>query len=303
MGVCFWLAEFKPGEWINLFNPGLVLSKLQGTYNVKNSSSQTSGYELVYTNVTEGGMSGGAVLDSLGRVIGIHGRADGDQLYQVQLGYSLGVPVRNFLGASNKVGIDKTLLKIETSAPPPATEEQSYLIRKYLLPGKLPSKSAKETDWVNYGNKLWRIFEHKQAVAAFDKAIQINPDFALAYYAKGLALRDWEKYQQASTSFMQATQKNPKLYEAWREKSKMLALLQKDRDALTAINRAIELNNKDFSLYVLQGDILAKLKLYQQALNAYNRAININPQPLLYTSRGMMRFRIGDKQGAIEDFD
>jgi tetratricopeptide (TPR) repeat protein/S1-C subfamily serine protease len=293
----------KPGEWIQLFNPGLLLSKAQGMFSVKDSSSQTSGYELVYTNITEGGMSGGPVLDTLGRVIGIHGRADGDKLYQVQLGYSLGVPVRNFLGASTKVGIQKTSLKVETSATPPETEEQSYLIGKYVLPLEPPSSNAKETDWVNYGNQLWRLFEYRQAVAAFDNAIQINPDFALAHYARGLALRNWGKYQEASISFEEATQKNPKLYEAWREKSNMLALLQKDRDALVAINRAIALNPDDFSLYVLQGSILQKLKDYQQARDAYSHAININPQPLLYNNRGWIRFQIGDKEGAIQDFN
>ncbi|RCJ32589.1 hypothetical protein A6769_27320 [Nostoc punctiforme NIES-2108] len=293
----------KPGEWIQLFNPGLLLSKEQGMFSVKDSSSQTYGYELVYTNITKGGMSGGPVLDTLGRVIGIHGRADGDKLYQVQLGYSLGVPVRNFLGASTKVGIQKTSLKVETSAPPLETEEQSYLIAKYLLPSEPPSSNVKAADWVNYGNQLWRLFEYKQAVVAFDKAIQINPDFALAHYAQGLALKNLGKYQEASTSFAQATQKNPKLYEAWRENSNMLALLQKDKDALTAINRAIELNPDDFFLYVLQGSVLQKLKRYQQARDAYSHAIDINPQPLLYGNRGWIRFQLGDKQGAIQDFD
>ncbi|MFM5961315.1 MAG: tetratricopeptide repeat protein, partial [Dolichospermum sp.] len=35
-------------------------------------------YELVYSSITFGGMSGGPVLDSQGRVIGIHGRTEGE---------------------------------------------------------------------------------------------------------------------------------------------------------------------------------------------------------------------------------
>jgi tetratricopeptide (TPR) repeat protein/S1-C subfamily serine protease len=290
------------------FSPGLLLSTQKGSFNVKNSESQTSGYELVYTNITEGGMSGGPILDTKGRVIGIHGRADGDKIFDghkifgVQLGYSLGVPVRNFLRAST--GTQHELLNVDKSAPPQETKTERELITNTLLPPQKPGKDAKETDWLNYGNQLWRLFYYKDAVEAFDQAISINPNLAIAYYARGSALRDWGKYPEALASFHLATQKNDKLYEAWREKSKMLAFfLHQDSEALASINQAIKLNQNDFALYLLQGDILARLKRYSDAVEAYNQAIRLNPQPNSYISRGEVRFKMGDKQGAIADFN
>lgn len=71
------------------------------------------GYKLGYTNATKGGMSGGAVLDRQGRLIGIHGRGqqtiqginafrleDGTmpspQLYKQMSGLSWAIPIYSF---------------------------------------------------------------------------------------------------------------------------------------------------------------------------------------------------------------
>jgi len=74
----------NPSKW--LFSGGRIIEKELGLLLTRQSdlstqqsgtlqsvASLTGGYELVYTSITFGGMSGGAVLDSQGRVIGIHG--------------------------------------------------------------------------------------------------------------------------------------------------------------------------------------------------------------------------------------
>lgn len=75
--------------------------------------SLTGGYELVYSSITFGGMSGGPVLDSQGRVIAIHGRTEGEAAIDnnsssketIQLGNSLGIPVSTFLALATRLGL------------------------------------------------------------------------------------------------------------------------------------------------------------------------------------------------------
>jgi WD40 repeat protein/S1-C subfamily serine protease len=72
------------------------------------------GYALVYTNITHSGMSGGSVLDAQGRAIGIHGRAEGEPVYNpdtgqtvnVKSGFNLGIPINTFLKAASQAGIN-----------------------------------------------------------------------------------------------------------------------------------------------------------------------------------------------------
>ena len=70
------------------------------------------GYRLIYTNVTRAGMSGGPVFSAEGKVIGIHGQAEGREVYlpgyeydpmQERSGFSLGIPINAFLAANSSL--------------------------------------------------------------------------------------------------------------------------------------------------------------------------------------------------------
>ena len=64
----------------------------------------TDGYNLIYTNITRKGMSGGPILNERGQVIGIHGLAEGEIVSDpisgttvaVKAGFNLGIPINLF---------------------------------------------------------------------------------------------------------------------------------------------------------------------------------------------------------------
>nr|WP_190564451.1 serine protease [Anabaena sphaerica] len=141
----------------------------------------SDGYELLYSNITEGGMSGGAVLDTQGRVVGIHGRVEAElennKLEEINLGRSSGIPISTFLGLVKQVGIESDL-KIETTLPPTLKKPEEDLISEYLLPlDQVPQDSDDEISWLNYANQLWRSKKYPEAIKAVDKAIEKKPDF------------------------------------------------------------------------------------------------------------------------------
>jgi serine protease Do len=84
------------------------------------AKAQADGYAMIYTNVTRRGMSGGPVLDSEGRLVGIHGRAEADgDTGATKAGLNLGIPINTFQNLSTSVGV--SLNSKTVSAPPPRT--------------------------------------------------------------------------------------------------------------------------------------------------------------------------------------
>ncbi|MEM9162978.1 MAG: DUF2808 domain-containing protein, partial [Cyanobacteria bacterium P01_F01_bin.4] len=86
------------------------------------------GYGLIYTNTARQGMSGGPVFDNDGDVVGIHGRAEGKEIYLpnsdfdstiVRDGFSLGVPINVFLTQAAELPIEPETL------PTPAIADTS----------------------------------------------------------------------------------------------------------------------------------------------------------------------------------
>jgi len=51
------------------------------------------------------------------------------------------------------------------------------------------------------GHVLANLARYSEAVISYDKAIAVNPDFADAWYNRGIALEKLGRYSEADTSF------------------------------------------------------------------------------------------------------
>ncbi|MFM7715541.1 MAG: trypsin-like peptidase domain-containing protein, partial [Microcystis sp.] len=166
----------NPSKW--LFSGGAIHDKEQGLIQTRQSDLSTQqsgtlqsvaslegGYELVYTSITFGGMSGGAVLDSQGRVIGIHGRSEGAGVTEIQLGFSLGIPISTFIGLQERLKVKPQLL---TTAQPQVSQQQQQEIIQAITGVIVPNTNAKADIWIQRGGQLWRLGRFEEAIKAFD---------------------------------------------------------------------------------------------------------------------------------------
>ena len=111
--------------------------------------------------------------------------------------------------------------------------------------------------------------QYEKAIENYNKAIELKPDYALAYNARGIAyagLKDFEK-------------------------------------AIEDLNKTIQLEPDGAHAYNNRGNVYGRLKEYQKAIEDCTKAIQINPgHTNAYYNRGMAYAGLKKYQKAIEDF-
>lgn len=173
------------------------------------------GYEAVYTSITFPGMSGGPVFDTDGRIIAVHGQNEGESIYhqscltsqRVQIGYSLSIPIQKFLAQSSKAGIQLSL-NLQNNPPAELTEDEIDSIGTQYILEWAKEKTTTETNtaiyWANQGNKFWRALYIPEALNAYEKALQIDPNFYPVLYGRGLIKTFERNYDEAMINYSQA---------------------------------------------------------------------------------------------------
>ncbi len=268
----------------------------------------TTGYELIYTNLTQPGMSGGPVLDANGRVIGINAGVEGEYLTSedvIQIGLAFGVPTSNFLGLSTKKGIPSKILTVTNTAPKQLTEAEIVTLKNHpSFAVEKPPSNAKASDWLTYGNQLWRLQKFDEAIIALQKAIELDSDLYQTYHTLGLVYLHDGKDRQALEQFEKVIKLRPNYYQAWRSKSDALLQLEKYQEALAAIDKAISFSDDDSILYFKKSIVLYYLGRLPESIQALTKAIEINPNfAYAYSIRATRYYEQKRWDLAISDFN
>jgi tetratricopeptide (TPR) repeat protein/S1-C subfamily serine protease len=295
--------------WQWQLNPGGIEDKEQGKFATQDKQSFSNGYDIIYSSISYGGMSGGPVFDTEGRVIGIHGKAEGEKRGNTELilGNSLGISIQTFLGVSNRLQVPN-LLQISTNLPRdlnPTDRSTVIAVRDNIAK---PQDESNGEQWLQYGNQLYRIGKQAEAAIAFDKAIAKGSQYKLTgNYGKALALAEIDS-SQALTAISTAISVVPLserkvYYYLWKQQSVIFRELGKYDDALRSIDIAIQLEPNDLTLFIEKSGLFSKKKQYQDAIAIFDSLINIKPEAYAYYNRGIAKYELDQKQAAITDYD
>jgi len=118
--------------------------------------------------------------------------------------------------------------------------------------------------------------EYEQAIASYDKALEIKPDYHEAWYNRGVALGNLGRLEEAIASYDQALEFKPDYHEAWYNRGIALRNLGRLAEAIASYDRALEFKPDFHEAWYNRGNALGNLGRLEQAIASYDRALEIN---------------------------
>jgi Flp pilus assembly protein TadD len=160
--------------------------------------------------------------------------------------------------------------------------------------------------WVghdNLGLALIRRGQVDEAIAHYQKALEINPNDALAHTNLGLALIKKGQVDEAIAEYQQALKINANYDEAYVNMGN--ALIRKGRmdEATAQLQKALEINPNNAKAHYDLGNILLIRGQVNEAMARYQRALEINPNYAeAHSNLGVALLQKGQVDEAIYQF-
>lgn len=95
--------------------------------------------------------------------------------------------------------------------------------------------------WFDKGVALQENENYTEALACFQNAIDIKPDFIPAWVYKGICLEQSQRYEAAIACYNQAIQINPNVADLWYNKGTTYCTVKRYNDALACFEQALEI--------------------------------------------------------------
>jgi tetratricopeptide (TPR) repeat protein len=153
------------------------------------------------------------------------------------------------------------------------------------------------------GNANYDLQKYPAAIADYSGAIALNPNYVQAYFNRGLARYESNDKRGAIQDYTQALKLAPNDADTYYERGIAYLDLQDYKSAIQDFSQVIQLQPNLGKAYHSRGLARAASKDLQGAIGDYTEAIKLNAKDAtaLY-SRGRARFHLGDYRGAVADY-
>lgn len=163
---------------------------------------------------------------------------------------------------------------------------------------------AQAAEHYNQGNALQNVSRYEEAIASYDRAIELQPHLVFAYSNRGNALQMLKRYNEALASYDIALNLQPDFVNAFSSRGSALHKLGRYHEALASCDQAIALQ-PDFDLaHYNRGITLFELKRFEESVASSDRAIALRPAfAAAFLVRGNALGRLRRFREAVESYE
>jgi len=191
-------------------------------------------------------------------------------------------------------------------APEPAEPREPPEEVELLPPPPRPSKTGAAPSpfdaAIQRAQEEMKIKDFPGAIRSYTRAVSLRPNYAPAYYNRGLAQQNLEHPELAIQNYSEAIRLAPDMAPAYSARGVCLVRLHRDQQAFADFQKALELKPGLATALSGRGGVYFRRKQYRLALADYDAAIRSNPRfAPAYMNRARAREAVGDFRGAAAD--
>ena len=156
--------------------------------------------------------------------------------------------------------------------------------------------------WFSVGYLCGEKSDFKAALNAYDKAIRLKPDKAVAYNNRGVAKNGLGRHEKAIADYDEAIRLNPGNAETYNNRGNAKNGLGRHEEAIADFDKAIRLNPDYANTYYNRGVAKNALGRYGEAIADYDQALRLTPDDAeAYNNRGIANAQSGNLSEARKD--
>ncbi|MEZ6063418.1 MAG: tetratricopeptide repeat protein [Planctomycetaceae bacterium] len=160
------------------------------------------------------------------------------------------------------------------------------------------------SEFVEVAYRHERNGELPEAVAAYRKALELDPKAAVTWYDLGVAYAGMEQFEDAVEAYSTAIQLDPEMARAFNNRAAVFASLKQFAKAVDDCDNAIALQPDDFLAWRNRGLAKHDLGQFDEAITDYDASIRLNGTIAeTYHFRGNAYLDRLQWQRALDDFD
>ena len=155
----------------------------------------------------------------------------------------------------------------------------------------------------NRANALFGLDRYKEALQGYSRAIELRPNYALAFLGQSNVLTKLEAHEHAASSIDCAIKLMPDYELLFFNRGNIMDTLGKTDEALRCFDRAIEIEPNYFQAWLNRSNLLGACKRFDEANQGYRKAIELNPMDSdAYINLAVNHMVLKDFDTAIEIF-